>query len=52
MCEAEVVSVKRTKAFDHTAVVTMRVPADMAMRARFFKATDDVQAPAAPAAKA
>ena len=52
VCEAEVVSVKRTKAFDHTAVVTMRVPADMAMRARFFKATDDVQAPAAPAAKA
>ena len=38
VCEAEVVSVRQTRAFDHTALLTMRVPADMAMRARFFRA--------------
>ncbi|MCI2085630.1 MAG: hypothetical protein LKJ98_02610 [Olsenella sp.] len=38
VCEAEVVSVRQTRAFDHTTLLTMRVPADMAMRARFFRA--------------
>ncbi len=38
VCDAEVVGVKRTKAFDHTAIVTIKVPEDMSMRARFFKA--------------
>lgn len=32
VCEAEVVSVRQTRAFDHTTLLTMRVPADMAMR--------------------
>lgn len=36
ICEAEVVSVKSAKVFDHTNLLTMKVPADMAMRARFF----------------
>lgn len=40
--EAEVVSVRRTKAFDHTAAVTIRVPEEMAMKARFFKAAPAV----------
>ncbi|WP_368017960.1 FAD-dependent oxidoreductase [Olsenella sp. AGMB03486] len=42
VCEAEVTGVKRTKAFDHTAIVTVKVPQDMAMKARFFKAADAV----------
>ena len=38
VCEAEVVSVKSTKAFDKTNLLTMRVPKEYAMTARFFKA--------------
>ena len=38
ICEAEVISVKTSKAFDHTNLLTMKVPADMAMKARFFQA--------------
>ncbi len=38
VCDAEIVDVKSIKAFDHTNLVTMRVPADMAMTARFFRA--------------
>jgi hypothetical protein len=38
VCEAEVVAVRQTRAFDHTTLLPMRVPADMAMRARFFRA--------------
>ncbi|EFL52572.1 FAD-dependent pyridine nucleotide-disulfide oxidoreductase [Solidesulfovibrio fructosivorans JJ]] len=38
VCDAEVVDVKTVKAFDQTSLVTMRVPADMAMTARFFRA--------------
>ncbi len=37
LCVAEIVQVKKAKAFDHTALVTMRVPGDMAMRVRFYK---------------
>lgn len=37
VCEAEVVSVKSAKSFDHTHLLTIKVPADMAMRARFYK---------------
>lgn len=37
VCEAEVVSVKTTKAFDKTNLLTMRVPKEYAMVARFFK---------------
>ena len=38
VCDAEVVSVKSTKAFDKTNLLTMRVPKEYAMTARFFKA--------------
>ena len=38
VCEAEVVSVKTAKAFDHTNLLTIKVPTDMVMRARFYKA--------------
>lgn len=37
ICEAEIVEVRTAPAFDHTNLVTMKVPADMAMRARFYK---------------
>ncbi len=39
--EAEIVSVKSSKAFDHTNLLTMKVTSDMAMRARFFKLRED-----------
>ena len=35
--EAEVVSVKTAPAFDHTALLTIKVPKALAMTARFFK---------------
>lgn len=37
ICKAEVVSVKTSKAFDMTNLLTMRVPKEYAMTARFFK---------------
>ena len=37
VCKAEVVSVKSAKAFDKTNLLTMRVPKEYAMKARFFK---------------
>ncbi len=37
VCKAEVVSVKTAKAFDKTYLLTMRVPKEYAMKARFFK---------------
>jgi len=37
VCEATVVSVKSAKAFDKTHLLTMRVPKEYAMKARFFK---------------
>ena len=37
VCEAEVAGVRSVKLFDHTALVTMRVPKEFAMTARFFK---------------
>ena len=37
VCEAEVVSVRSAKAFDHTNLLTMKVPKNMVMKARFFK---------------
>ena len=39
-CEAEVVSVRTAKAFDHTNLLTIQVPAEMAMKARFFRAEE------------
>jgi len=38
VCKAEVVTVKSLKAFDKTNLLTMRVPKEYAMKARFFKA--------------
>ncbi|HAU84662.1 MAG TPA: pyridine nucleotide-disulfide oxidoreductase [Lachnospiraceae bacterium] len=38
ICDAEVVSVKSIKAYDKTSLLTMRVPTEYAMKARFFQA--------------
>lgn len=38
VCEAEVVNVKANKAFDKTNLLTMRIPKEYAMKARFFRA--------------
>ncbi|QHQ60945.1 FAD-dependent oxidoreductase [Anaerocolumna sedimenticola] len=37
VCEAEIISVKSSNGFDHTHLLTMKVPTDMAMKARFFR---------------
>ena len=37
VCEAEVIDVKSLKAFDKTNLLTIRVPKEYAMKARFFK---------------
>ena len=38
VCEAEVTKVRTAKAFDHTNLLTIKVPSDMVMKARFYKA--------------
>ncbi len=38
VCSASVVSVKSNKAFDKTNLLTMRIPKEYAMKARFFQA--------------
>lgn len=37
VCEAEVVDVKKVPVFDKTNLLTMKVPVEMSMKARFFK---------------
>jgi hypothetical protein len=37
VCEAQVTGIKMPKSFDATALLTMRVPKEMAGKARFFK---------------
>lgn len=37
VCAAEVVEIRTAKAFDHTALLTIRVPVEMAYRARFYR---------------
>lgn len=37
ICEAEVTEVKSSPAFDHTNLLTIKVPKDMVMRARFYR---------------
>lgn len=37
LCDAEVIDVRTSKAFDHTNLLTMKVPNDFAMKARFWK---------------
>jgi len=39
-CKAEIVDVRLIAAFDQTVLLTMKVPVDMAMTARFFKANE------------
>lgn len=39
VCRAEVVDIKSSRAFDHTSLLTIKVPVDMAMKARFFQAS-------------
>ena len=41
VCEAEVVSVKSMKVFDKTNLLTMRIPKEYAMKARFFKVIEN-----------
>lgn len=38
VCQAEVVEVRTSPAFDKTNLLTIKVPADMSMKARFYKA--------------
>lgn len=38
VCDAEVIRVRNVKAFDKTNLLTIKVPAEYAMKARFFKA--------------
>lgn len=40
VCEAEVSQVRTSPAFDHTNLLTIKVPTDMVMKARFYKAHD------------
>lgn len=42
VCQAEVVEIKSMIAFDHTNLLTIKVPKDMAMTARFFKPLQEV----------
>ncbi|MCH3963338.1 MAG: FAD-dependent oxidoreductase [Clostridium sp.] len=37
ICEAEVIGVKAAKLFDHTNLLTIKVPRNMAMKARFYQ---------------
>ncbi|MFZ5974114.1 MAG: FAD-dependent oxidoreductase [Bacillota bacterium] len=37
LCPAEIVAVKTAKAMDETAILTMKVPAEMSSKARFFR---------------
>lgn len=47
ICRAKVVKVRTSKAFDHTALVTIEVPEDMAMRARFYRSEKELARPGA-----
>ena len=38
VCEAEVIQVRNVKAFDKTSLLTIKVPTEYAMKARFFQA--------------
>lgn len=37
VCDAEVVQVRSAKSFDHTNLLTIKVPKEMAMTVRFFR---------------
>lgn len=38
LCDAEIINVRSSKAFDHTNLLTMKVPSEFGSRARFWKA--------------
>ncbi|MFI3205940.1 MAG: FAD-dependent oxidoreductase [Clostridia bacterium] len=38
VCDAEIISIKTAKAFDKTNLLTMKVPVEYAMKARFYQA--------------
>lgn len=40
VCDAEIINIKSAKAFDHTNLLTMKVPVDKAMQARFFRSME------------
>lgn len=40
ICEAEVMQVRTAPAFDHTNLLTIKVPSDMVMKARFYKSAE------------
>lgn len=42
VCEAEIIEVRSSPAFDHTNLVTMKVPKEFSMKARFFKAQGNI----------
>ena len=42
VCKAEVIEIKSMPAFDHTNLLTIKVPKDMGMTARFFKPVQEV----------
>ncbi len=43
VCEAEVVSLKVSPVMDKTALLTIRVPKEMAMKARFYKKSENIK---------
>ena len=43
VCEAEVVSCRVNQSMDHTALLTIKVPVDMVMKARFFRAEEETK---------
>ncbi len=42
ICAAEIIEIKNVPAFDKTSLLTMKVPFNMAMKARFFKQVQEV----------
>lgn len=41
VCEAEVINCRISSGMDHTALLTIKVPKDMVMKARFFQAEEE-----------
>ncbi|MHB8063603.1 MAG: 4Fe-4S dicluster domain-containing protein, partial [Ruminiclostridium sp.] len=40
VCSAEIIDIKSLTAFDHTHLLTIKVPDDMVMKARFFRSME------------
>lgn len=43
ICPAEIIDIKSSKAFDCTHLLTMKVPSDMVMKARFYRSLEVAQ---------